>query len=47
MVPCVVSRQAKELVEGAPKVIKKDVKKEEAEKLAAKLKEVGAKIELA
>lgn len=38
--------QAKELVEGAPKVIKKDVKKEEAEKMVAKLKEVGAVVEL-
>lgn len=39
-------KQAKELVEGAPKVIKKEVKKEEAEKLVAKLKEVGAVVEL-
>lgn len=38
--------QAKELVEGVPKVIKKEVKKEEAEKLVAKLQEVGAKVEL-
>lgn len=38
--------QAKELVEGAPKVLKKDVKKEEAQKLVEKLKEVGAKVEL-
>lgn len=40
------NNQAKELVEGAPKVIKKEVKKEEAEKLVAKLKEVGAVVEL-
>jgi ribosomal protein L7/L12 len=33
-------------VEGAPKVIKKDVKKEDAQKLLEKLKEVGAKVEL-
>jgi len=33
-------------VEGAPKILKKDVKKEEAEKLVEKLKEVGAKVEL-
>lgn len=38
--------QAKELVEGAPKILKKDVKKEEAKKLVEKLKEVGAKVEL-
>ncbi|GAB5037719.1 ribosomal protein l7 l12 [Nannochloropsis oceanica] len=39
-------KEAKELVEGAPKVIKKDVKKEEAEALLKKLQEVGAKVEL-
>lgn len=33
-------------MEGVPKVIKKEVKKEEAEKLVAKLQEVGAKVEL-
>ncbi len=38
--------QAKELVEGAPAVIAKGVKKEEGEALIAKLKEVGAVLEL-
>ncbi len=33
-------------MEGAPKIIKKEVKKEEAQKLLEKLKEVGAKVEL-
>ncbi|KAL0585693.1 hypothetical protein ABG067_004617 [Albugo candida] len=35
-------KEAKELVEGAPNVIKKDVKKDEAEELIAKLSELGA-----
>jgi ribosomal protein L7/L12 len=35
------------MVEGAPVWIKKEVKKEEAEKLAEKLKELGADIRLA
>jgi large subunit ribosomal protein L7/L12 len=39
-------KEAKELVEGAPKVIKKDIKKEEAEELKKKLEEVGATIEI-
>jgi large subunit ribosomal protein L7/L12 len=39
-------KEAKELVEGAPKVIKKDIKKEEAEELQKKLEEVGATIEV-
>ncbi|CAE7890951.1 rplL [Symbiodinium sp. KB8] len=39
-------KEAKELVESAPAVIMKDVKKEEAESIAAKLKELGAEIEL-
>lgn len=33
-------------MEGVPKVIKKGLKKDEAEKLAEKLKEAGAKVEL-
>ncbi|KAI4386781.1 hypothetical protein MLD38_004683 [Melastoma candidum] len=37
-------KEAKDLVEGAPAVLKKGVTKEEAEKIVAKLKEVGAKI---
>jgi len=36
-------KEAKELVEKAPTVVLQDVKKEEAEKLIAKLVEVGAK----
>jgi len=39
-------KEAKELVESAPAAIKKDIKKEEAEELMAKLKEIGAEIEL-
>jgi large subunit ribosomal protein L7/L12 len=39
-------KEAKELVEGAPKIIKKDLKKEEAEELKAKLEAVGATIEI-
>mmetsp|Transcript_42611 Transcript_42611/g.90616 ORF Transcript_42611/g.90616 Transcript_42611/m.90616 type:complete len:273 (-) Transcript_42611:383-1201(-) len=39
-------KEAKELVEGAPTVIKKDMKKEEAEELKAKLEAVGAQMEI-
>jgi large subunit ribosomal protein L7/L12 len=39
-------KEAKELVEGAPKVVKEGASKEEAEDLKAKLEEVGAKITL-
>eukprot|EP00977_Amphora_coffeiformis_P013265 scaffold3421_cov181-Amphora_coffeaeformis.AAC.5 len=39
-------KEAKEMVEGAPKVIHKGVKKEEAEEIKAKLEELGAKIEI-
>ena len=39
-------KEAKELVEGAPKPIKEGVKKEEAEELKKKLEEAGASIEL-
>ena len=35
------------MVEGAPVWIKKEVKKEEAEKLVAKLKEIGGECRLA
>ena len=38
--------QAKELVENTPATIGKDMKKEEAEKLAETLKELGAEVEL-
>lgn len=39
-------KEAKELVDGAPSVIKEDVEKEEAEDIKAKLEEVGAKVEI-
>ena len=39
-------KEAKELVEGAPKTIKEGASKEDAEKMAAKLKEAGAEIEI-
>ena len=38
--------EAKALVDGAPKVIKEGVSKEEAEEIKAKLSEVGATVEL-
>ena len=37
-------KEAKELVEGAPKVIKEAVAKDEAEQIKAKLEEVGATV---
>lgn len=39
-------KEAKDLVDGAPKTIKQGVKKEEAEELKKKLEEAGAVIEL-
>ncbi len=39
-------KEAKDLVDGAPKEIKKDVKKEEAETIKKKLEEAGAKVTL-
>ncbi len=39
-------KEAKELVDGAPKTIKENVSKEEAEDLKAKFAEVGAVVEL-
>jgi len=39
-------KEAKELVDGAPKPIKEGVAKAEAEDLAAKLKEAGADVEV-
>ena len=39
-------KEAKDLVEGAPKPVKEGVPKEEAEKAAAKLKEAGATVEI-
>ena len=39
-------KEAKELVEGAPSPIKEGVDKEEADKVAAALKEAGAEVEV-
>jgi large subunit ribosomal protein L7/L12 len=39
-------KEAKDLVEGAPKSVKEGVNKEEAEKIKATLEKVGAKVEL-
>ena len=39
-------KEAKDLVEGAPKPVKEGVAKEEAEKLKAQLEKAGAKVEL-
>jgi large subunit ribosomal protein L7/L12 len=39
-------KEAKEMVEGVPKVVKKDIKMEEAEEIKAKLEAVGATIEI-
>ena len=39
-------KEAKDLVDGAPKTLKEAVAKEEAEGIKAKLEEVGAKVEL-
>ena len=40
-------KEAKELVDGAPKTVKEGVSKEEAEEMKAKFVEVGAVVELA
>ncbi len=39
-------KEAKELVDGAPKNVKEAVSKEEAESIKAKLEEAGAKVEI-
>lgn len=39
-------KEAKDLVEGAPKELKKGVAKEEAEKIKKQLEAAGAKVEL-
>jgi large subunit ribosomal protein L7/L12 len=39
-------KEAKEIVDGAPKTLKEAVAKEEAEDMKAKLAEVGAEVEL-
>jgi large subunit ribosomal protein L7/L12 len=40
-------KEAKEMVDGAPKNVKEGVSKAEAEEIAAKLKEAGADVEIA
>ena len=39
-------KEAKDLVEGAPKAVKEGVNKDESEKLKAQLEKAGAKVEL-
>jgi large subunit ribosomal protein L7/L12 len=39
-------KEAKDLVEGAPKAVKEGVTKEEADKIKAALEKAGAKVEL-
>ncbi len=39
-------KEAKDMVEGAPQTVKSGVSKEEAEKVAAELKEAGASVEV-
>ena len=39
-------KEAKDLVEGAPKAVKESVAKDEADKIKATLEKVGAKVEL-
>ena len=39
-------KEAKDLVEGAPKAVKEGVNKEESEKIKAQLEKAGAKVEL-
>ena len=39
-------KEAKELVEGVPATLKKNIKKEEAEELKAKLAELGAQVDI-
>jgi large subunit ribosomal protein L7/L12 len=39
-------KEAKDLVDGAPKTVKEGVKKEEAAEMKKKLEELGAKVEL-
>ena len=40
-------KEAKEMVDGAPKTIKEGISKGEADEMAAKLKEAGAEVEIA
>jgi len=45
-VPGLGLKEAKDLVEGAPKAVKEGIPKDEAEKIKATLEKVGAKVEL-
>ena len=40
-------KEAKDMVDGAPKTVKENVSKAEAEEIATKLKEAGAEVEIA
>lgn len=44
--PALGLKEAKDLVDGAPKTVKEGVSKEEAEKMKAQLEAAGAKVEL-
>ena len=39
-------KEAKAMVDGAPKVVKKEIKKDEAEELKVKLEAIGATVEI-
>ena len=39
-------KEAKDLVDGAPKTVKEAITKDEAEKIAKELKDAGASVEL-
>ena len=45
-ITCLGLKEAKDLVEGAPKAVKEAVSKDEAEKVKAQLEGAGAKVEL-
>lgn len=47
VVPELGLKEAKDLVDGAPQVVKENVKKDAAEEMKKKLEEAGAKVELA
>jgi len=46
VVPSLGLKEAKDLVEAAPKAVKEGVSKEEAETIEKKLEESGAKVEI-
>ena len=46
IVPSLGLKEAKDLVEAAPKPVKEGVSKEEAETIKKKLEETGAKVEI-